>query len=165
MIYKSTSLKEAEKNVAAIARQLVDSRDKALVLGLTGELGSGKTFFVKKFLSFLGVKEKVVSPTFVIMKEYALTNKSNKTNKSDKIYKTNGTYKKAYHVDVYRLEDERSVLRLGLKEIVAENGNIVFIEWAEKIKKLLPRSTIWIKFMHGKRENERILKYAHPSFN
>ncbi len=98
-----------------------------LVIALTGELGSGKTTFVQGFAEGLGVKARIISPTFILMRKYG---------------------KNFYHVDLYRLEDnvESEVRNLGLIDIWEQPQNIVVIEWAEKIKKIVPKSATWIKF-------------------
>ena len=66
-------------------------------------------------------------------------------------------YKNAYHLDLYRLHKPAEILKLGLKELTREKDVVVFIEWADRIRKLLPRSAIWINFRHGVKESERIL--------
>lgn len=88
------------------------------IIALMGELGSGKTTFVRGFAKGLGVKEKIISPSFVLIKQYSTL----------------------YHVDLYRVENFQE---LGLEEILANPNNIVLIEWAEKLKNL-PKSTIRI---------------------
>lgn len=90
------------------------------IIALMGELGSGKTTFVQGFAKGLGVKEKIISPTFVLIKQYSTL----------------------YHVDLYRVENFQE---LGLEEILANPNNIVLIEWAEKLTNL-PKNTIKITF-------------------
>ncbi len=118
-------------------------RKGALIFALTGELGSGKTTFVQGFLRGLGVRRGGASPTFIIFRRFM-------------IYDLR--FKNVYHVDAYRLKNSRELATLGFKEILADPENIVLIEWAEKIKKLLPRSTIKILFSHGEKSNERAIK-------
>lgn len=96
----------------------------ALIIGLEGELGSGKTTFIKSFAKGLGIKKRLTSPTFVLMKKY----------------------KNFYHIDCYRIKNFKDILDLDFQEIISNSKNIVVIEWAEKIKKVLPQDTIWIKF-------------------
>lgn len=118
---------------------------KAVVFGLVGELGAGKTAFVKEFVKAAGVKEKVLSPTFLIMRSFDL--------KSKKTY-----FKKIYHIDAYRIEAE-DLLKLGLREIINDPKNIVMVEWADKVRNIMPRGTFWINFKHGKKENERNITF------
>ncbi len=115
----------------------------ALVFALTGDLGSGKTTFVQGFLKALGIRKKITSPTFVIFKRF----------------KVKGLrFKNIYHIDCYRIQKPNDLLILGLKEILNNPQNIVLIEWAEKVKRILPKNTIWLKFEHGKKENIRDIR-------
>lgn len=103
------------------------------ILALSGELGSGKTTFAQGFARGLGIKEKIISPTFIIIRQYP----------------TN-----FYHIDLYRVENFQE---LGLEEILANPNNIVLIEWAEKIKDL-PKNTkkITIEKLEG---DKRLINY------
>lgn len=105
-----------------------------VVLALYGELGSGKTTFLQGLARGLGIKERILSPTFIMMRQY-------------------GNF---YHVDLYRIEDEREIESLGLKEIWSDSENIVAIEWAEKIKNLLPKKRMDIYFKYLKDEEREI---------
>lgn len=96
----------------------------AKILCLEGDLGSGKTMFLQGFAKGLGIKEKILSPTFVIYKKY----------------------KNFYHIDCYRLNKPEEILELNFKEIISDPKNIVAIEWPERIKKYLPKNSIKIKF-------------------
>jgi len=100
------------------------------VLALTGNLGSGKTTFIQGLAEGLGVSTRVISPTFILLRKYSLGEKS------------------FYHVDLYRLETgvEKEVVNLGLSDIWGRKDNIVAVEWAEKVKRLIPKSALWITF-------------------
>lgn len=100
------------------------------VLCLSGELGAGKTTFTQGLLAGLGAEKPYTSPTFVVMKEYSLKNKK---------------IKKIYHFDAYRV-CENDFSALGWEEIIADNSNISIIEWADKIKNIIPTRAIWIDF-------------------
>jgi len=113
----------------------------AVVLALQGNLGAGKTTFLQGFARGLGIDEVVNSPTFVIMRKFKLEDK-------------HFTY--FYHVDLYRLENEKDLEFLHFQEIISNPENIIAIEWPEKISSLLPKNTILIKFEHSA-GNERIL--------
>ena len=93
------------------------------VVLLNGDLGAGKTTFVKFVLEKMGVKEPVSSPSFTIMKSY-------KTNRFN-----------FYHFDMYRIEDETEVYELGFEDYIQNSLNdIVFIEWSERVLGLLKKT-------------------------
>ena len=144
--YKTDSSKETQKIAAGLAKKFLRAKTKrknALVFALMGELGSGKTTFVQGFLRGLGIKKKITSPTFVIAKNYKLKTKN---------------YKQTYHIDCYRIKKADELLKLGLREVLENPQNIVLIEWAEKIKKILPKNFVWLKFEHGPKENIRVIR-------
>lgn len=108
------------------------------VVALKGELGAGKTTLVKVAARKLGVEKLVNSPTYLIYKEYPIDEISN-----------------LVHIDAYRLKNNNIDL-LNIQEIFNKN-NIVFIEWADKIKKILPKNTIWVTIEIDGKER-RIIK-------
>lgn len=116
-----------------------NARRGALIIALTGDLGAGKTTFVQGFLKGLGAKGRAASPTFVIMRRHAIP----------------GRKGGAYHIDAYRLKKPADLAALGFDGIAADPGNIILIEWAEKIRKILPRRAAWIRFRHGENPHER----------
>jgi tRNA threonylcarbamoyladenosine biosynthesis protein TsaE len=124
--YTTTSQKETQKLGEKFAKEVLKLRSKegAIVLGLVGDLGGGKTTFLQGFAKGLGIKQKVLSPTFVIQKRF-------------------GNF---YHIDAYRLKDHKDILELDFEKIILDPKNIVAIEWPEKIKKVLPKNTIYIEF-------------------
>ena len=97
------------------------------VVCLYGDLGSGKTTFTQGLAEGLGIKQKIISPTFIIIRTYPLKN--------------------FYHVDLYRVEND-GMQGLGLEEILGDTSNISVIEWAEKLKDLLPKKRIDIRFSY-----------------
>lgn len=107
---------------------------------MVGNLGSGKTTFVQGLADGLGVTQSVASPTFVLMRQYPTKSR------------------KLYHVDLYRLEKDvtQEYKSLGLDEIAEKGGNIVVVEWAEKIRNVLPKDTIWINFKTTGENTRRI---------
>ena len=127
----SETQKLGEDLALVIARSGATKQSKtAVVIALHGNLGGGKTTFLQGFAKGLGIKEKILSPTFVIMKKFIATLKN----------------KNFYHFDCYRINNPEEILELGFKEIISNPENIVAIEWPEKIKKYLPRNSIKIKF-------------------
>ena len=111
--------------------------NRAFVLSLIGDLGGGKTTFLQGFAKGLGIKEKILSPTFVIMRKFKIS--ENSCSNSCK-------FANFYHIDCYRVEKPKEILDLGFKEIVSNPKNLVAIEWAERIKKILPKGTMILKF-------------------
>jgi len=152
--YFSSSSGQTKKIAETIAREIIKIKpgEKAIVLGLKGELGSGKTTFLQGFARGLGIKEKILSPTFVIYKKFQIpslrkvsrreTNTNNQSNPKSQIL----NFKNFYHLDCYRLQEPKELLTLGFKKIISNPQNIVAVEWAEKIKKILPKNTIWLNF-------------------
>jgi len=116
-----------------ILKEILENK-KAIVIGLEGDLGSGKTTFVQGIAKGLGIKGKITSPTFVIMKKYDFL----------------------YHIDCYRIKS-KDLLELDFKEIIKQSGNIVVIEWAERIKKVLPKDVIWMKFEYLDKDKRKII--------
>jgi tRNA threonylcarbamoyladenosine biosynthesis protein TsaE len=119
---------------------------QALVISLEGNLGSGKTEFLKGIAKGMKLKEKIFSPTFVIMKRFPLKHER---------------FKFLWHLDCYRLKKISEMRELDFKEIIKNNQNIIFIEWGDKIKRLLPKNHWTIKFKI-KGENKRLLELEIP---
>jgi tRNA threonylcarbamoyladenosine biosynthesis protein TsaE len=109
----------------------------ALVLALKGELGAGKTTFIQGLGKVLGIKDKILSPTFVIQRRFTI---------HDLRFKN---FENLYHLDCYRLNNEKDLRELGFEEILKDENNLVVIEWPERIKKALPSDTVWLEFEHG----------------
>ena len=136
---------ETQKVAKSIAKEILLSkrnRQKALVIALMGDLGGGKTTFIKGFAKGLGIKEKVLSPTFVILKKFSIFN---------------SRFSIFYHIDCYRLDSPQELFNLGFQEIISSPQNIVAIEWAEKVKRILPKDTIWLKFEFINQNTRKII--------
>ncbi len=132
------------KETAEIAKKILNEileeevvNERALVVGLSGDLGAGKTTFVQGVAKHLGVKSKISSPTFVIMKKYALKNQKHKF---------------LFHLDAYRLKNEKELLHLGWEEIINNKDHLVFIEWPENVAKIVPKHTKFVRIAHGKKD-------------
>lgn len=100
------------------------------VFCLYGDLGAGKTTFVHGFIHFFIPHIRVLSPTFIIVRHYQVTNNA---------------FKYLYHLDLYRIESIADIEQLGVLENFHQPDKIFFIEWAEKLKSLLPKIRIEIK--------------------
>jgi len=142
----SESPKETQK-IASFFMQAIlrkyDLKESGLVISLEGPLGGGKTEFLKGIAKFLKLKEKVFSPTFLIMKSFSCKTSSFKT---------------LWHLDCYRIKMPKEIKELDFLEIIKNPENLIFIEWGNKIKKILPKDHWKIKFkMTGK--DTRILEF------
>ncbi|MFA6227363.1 MAG: tRNA (adenosine(37)-N6)-threonylcarbamoyltransferase complex ATPase subunit type 1 TsaE [Candidatus Paceibacterota bacterium] len=136
----SKSLAETEK----IAKDFLDKislsyGDSAMIVGLYGDLGSGKTTFTQALARILGVNEIVTSPTFVIEKRYTTGS---------------GKFSSLIHIDAYRLDSSREMLALNWKDISRNPQNLIFIEWPERILDILPENHLKI-FFKSISESER----------
>lgn len=129
----SKNTKETQKIAKEFLAQLKPFKNKATIVGLYGELGTGKTTFTQFVAKELKVKKKVNSPTFVIMKRYALKNSK---------------YKNLFHIDAYRLKNKKELLHLGWEEIIENKKHLVFIEWPENVIKALPKKHHQIHISH-----------------
>jgi tRNA threonylcarbamoyladenosine biosynthesis protein TsaE len=142
---KREFISKNSKETQALGRKLAGKIKKGAVIGLEGDLGSGKTTFTQGLLKGLKVAGPFTSPTFLIIKNYQKEipiSKSQFPNKSKiKKYKIQNIY----HIDAYRVST-KDIINLGWKEMFAEKNNIIIIEWADRIRKIVPRGAIWIKF-------------------
>jgi tRNA threonylcarbamoyladenosine biosynthesis protein TsaE len=104
----------------------------ATIVGLSGDLGAGKTTFSKCIAGLLGVQEVVTSPTFGIQKQY----------------KTSGQeiFEEFVHIDAYRIEDIKEIETLRFVELFQRPKTLIFIEWPEKIAEALPKGTTMLSF-------------------
>ena len=137
MIYQTNSPGETQK----IAKELAQKYKDGGIFALSGPLGAGKTTFIQGFAQGLGITERLLSPTFVIMKQHEIPG-----NKEGRLY----------HIDLYRLDEITEIDSLGLTEIFSNPKNIVFIEWAEKLGKLLTQQAIRIDIKITSENNREI---------
>lgn len=135
MDYKFTS--RSEQDTLELAQNIESEKFPNMVICLEGELGSGKTVFVKGFASAMGIQENVTSPTFNLVKEYL-----------------NGELP-LYHMDVYRLEGTCETV--GFDEYF-EKGGVSIVEWSDLICNCLPEERLVIKFKVID-ENTRVLLF------
>lgn len=133
-----------------------EPQKSAFVIGLIGDLGGGKTTFLQGFARFLGISEKILSPTFVIMKRFDVRCSTFDDERS--AFKPQASnFKRFYHIDCYRIKRPKELLGLGFKEIVSDPKNIVVIEWAEKIKDLLPANTLIVRFEFISKQKRKVI--------
>lgn len=122
MKYNPQNLEETQRIAQDFAEKLSPLEDGALVVGLYGELGAGKTSFTQAVAKKLGVKDVITSPTFVIEKIYDLEGQK---------------FSKLIHIDAYRLEKSEELLKLGWRDITADKNNLILIEWPERVADII----------------------------
>lgn len=136
MVWQREILTKSSRETQALGEEtgkrlfLMRPATKALVLALSGNLGGGKTTFIQGLAKGLGVKEKILSPTFVLMRRH-------KTAKRGVFF---------FHIDCYRMENPKEALTIGYKELLGDKNNILAIEWPEKIDRLIPSDALRINF-------------------
>ena len=135
----ATFISNSPAETEEIGRQLAEGIDLGAILALKGELGSGKTLFVKGLVAGLGSSADVTSPTFTIAHEYR------------------GGRLPVYHFDFFRLEDSQSLARLGLDDYFFGDGLSV-IEWADRFPEFIPEQARGILF-EIKSETQRAITF------
>ncbi len=141
MVQPQTVITKSAHETAKLGEKLADyltageyiekESSGATVVCLYGELGSGKTTFAQGFAKGLGITSRLLSPTFIIVRRYSLSNSSGFL----------------YHIDLYRLQKKEEIEALGILEIFSDSKSMVLVEWAEKLTENLPdnRLDIWFK--------------------
>lgn len=114
------------------------------ILGLYGNLGSGKTTFTKHLAEQLGISaQDIVSPTFILQKRFEIPSVKKFDSTSSGKQKL---FKNLYHIDTYRIENPKEIEKLGWQEIISDPQNLIIVEWANLIEQILPSDTIKLNF-------------------
>lgn len=137
MDYVSKSQSETAEVAADFAKKVEDGS----LVYLIGELGAGKTTFVKALAGKLGVKERVLSPTYTIVRYHPL--------KQDQTL---------YHIDLYRVKDNVDLSSIGLEEALENPKNIILVEWADNLD---PKKADYLVYFY-KDGNERRIRITNP---
>ena len=145
-VYITNNSAETKK----LGRDFAKALEKGDLVCLYGDLGSGKTTFAQGLAQGLEIKEKIISPTFIIVRCYELQTQNSKLKSLEA--------ETFYHIDLYRMESVNDLRELGLEEILENQSSITAIEWAEKMKDL-PEKRIDIKFAY-EGENKRKISFA-----
>jgi tRNA threonylcarbamoyladenosine biosynthesis protein TsaE len=129
----------SEEETRNLAEELAKHLTERMVVLLNGELGTGKTFFIKSVCNFLGV-DSVSSPSFAIVNEYR-------------------NNKKIIHFDFYRIKSKAELYDIGFEEYLADDA-IIFIEWANMFPEILPKQNLQInlEFINNTSRNITIRK-------
>lgn len=117
--------------------------DTAFVVFLSGDLGSGKTTTTKSIAKELGIEEDITSPTFVILKRYAVKK---------------GEFKNLIHIDAYRLKNFTELQKIKFDEYVSDASNLILLEWPEMVESDRLKADMTLRFEHGEKEGERIVE-------
>ncbi|HEY4510838.1 MAG TPA: tRNA (adenosine(37)-N6)-threonylcarbamoyltransferase complex ATPase subunit type 1 TsaE [Candidatus Paceibacterota bacterium] len=132
-------LEDVDAYVAKLIQSL-PARTTASLIALSGDLGAGKTTLAQAIGRTLGVKEKIPSPTFLVMRSYATHHPR---------------FSRFVHIDAYRVESVDELKLLGFEKILKEEETLICVEWPERIESLLPREGVHIHFKNtGERERE-----------
>ena len=133
----ATFISNSADETESFGRQFAGNVKAGDVLALVGDLGAGKTQFVKGLVAGLGDRGVVTSPTFTLIHEYS------------------GGRLPVYHFDFLRLEDQQAADRLGLEEYFFGDG-VSVIEWADRFRELIPENARWISFETKSEERRAI---------
>ena len=129
MDFPFSFISKSEEDTIAIAREFADSIENGMIIILNGNLGAGKTFFIKQVLQKFNVKN-ANSPTFAIVNEY----------KGDRIF---------YHLDFYRINKETELFDIGIEDYFNDVESVIFIEWGNLFPKILPKKRIEINISYN----------------
>lgn len=145
MSWDISSLEQLETAAKEILAELKSGpgNECAGVLALSGDLGAGKTTFTQTLARLLGVTDNLTSPTFVIMKKYPIDG--------------DNCFRQLVHIDAYRLASSEELRVLGFTADLLDSGNLVVVEWAEKVATLLPVNAYKLHFtLDGSRRTLRV---------
>ncbi len=131
-------MKMTLENLSTIARDIIkkahdQKSNSAVVVALEGDLGAGKTTLTQEIARVLFIKERVISPTFIIMKKYEAIDEK---------------FKYLIHIDAYRLEKSEELFKLGFQKLLEDKDNLIIIEWPENVPDCIPKNAIRVKLSH-----------------
>ena len=141
------------EHVDAFAKEILERvaslrvADKATVVFLSGDLGSGKTTTTKAIANALGVEEDITSPTFVILKRYEIDAAT-----------LGGKFANLIHIDAYRLKNYAELQKIKFEEYLSDKKNLILIEWPEMVEDANLVADLSLKFEHGEKEGERVVQ-------
>ena len=133
----------SKEETVVLAQHLARTLKGGDFLAFYGELGAGKTTFIQGLAKGLGIEKRIISPTFIIMRHYALK------------------LKNFYHVDLYRTQSKHDLLGIGLDQIIQDENNIVALEWAQKLGEMLPKKRIDVHMEYLGEDQRKIIIEKH----
>jgi tRNA threonylcarbamoyladenosine biosynthesis protein TsaE len=139
-IYKENELSE----IASYIKNEVDSCDVsgAVLVTFSGDLGAGKTTLIQEIARQFGIQDTVISPTYVIMKKYDISQ--------------GGKFENLIHIDAYRIESEDEIGNIGWNEYMANSKNLIFVEWPERVSIHTKNPTLHITLTHHNDDSRKI---------
>jgi tRNA threonylcarbamoyladenosine biosynthesis protein TsaE len=150
-LVKLRELPECAGNALA-AIWMLGQKERATVVALVGELGSGKTTFVQAMLKRLGIAQRVQSPTYVLMKRYPLEGALT-------TFGSPRRFNRVVHIDAYRLAGAKEFESLRPEEFLADPKALVLVEWPERAGEALPAADLTVKFSsEGAGPDERYIE-------
>jgi len=131
----------SKKELGIVAREIWQM--KPGIIALEGPMGAGKTAFTKEVAKIMGVKDEIVSPTFVLHRPY-------------------GNF---HHIDCWRMESGGELEQLGFEKMLGFDS-VTVIEWADRVKETVLKykgrgKIVWVKFEYGHKKNERRISYEN----
>jgi tRNA threonylcarbamoyladenosine biosynthesis protein TsaE len=145
---RAEHLTSSEQETRDLARAFARTLHRGDVVALVGDLGTGKTRFVKGVAEAFGARTSVSSPSFVILNRYEGAD-------------ADGKELLLHHLDLYRIRTVEEIYDIGYEEFVFGDG-ITLIEWAEQLGDLLPKQRYTIRFVYGRGESDRIIVIESP---
>lgn len=139
----SIHISKSESDTINLGLKFASSLSQGDIIGLSGDLGTGKTHFVKGICEYFQVVDNVNSPTFLIVNEYSAMKDNH--------------FFEIYHFDLYRIKTTNELINLGLDNYFNKNS-IVLVEWIENAENFISPNYS-VKFSHGADENERIIEF------
>lgn len=138
MVKEANSVAELRDIAGEVLRGIARTSggEQAIVVGLSGDLGAGKTAFVKCVADILGIHESITSPTFILEKIYPISKNS--------IFSERFAH--LIHIDAYRLHTGSEMRALDWDTIIRDPKNLIFIEWPEQVAEVMPKETISLSF-------------------
>lgn len=162
---KQQAITKSAEETQKFAEELASTLKCGGVLLLYGNLGAGKTTFMQGFARGLGIEQRIISPTFVIVRKYesSLSSRMDMRDLSEKneiSQEVRNDITSLYHIDLYRTESDADLESIGIQEILDDKNAVIAIEWPEKLGNFLPEKRIEILF-ETKSENEREITVSY----
>lgn len=155
---KMKMISTSERRTLAFARRFASTLRGGDIVALVGELGAGKTVFVRGVASYFNIREPIRSPTFTLMHIHRIPQS-----------KVNGKMSNVHHlvhVDAYRMKNARELAAIGIGEYLENKKTITLIEWADRVSALYRRRAHWaVTFRHGRTHPVRRISavWHHPN--